>query len=317
MINLEHKLTVDDLIVEYMIYKVQNGYNPLFSLSEFFQFLNFFENKMPVEDILYNKENLFRRFFRRKAENDWSTVVSWNIGKKQFIPHMDMIYSENDCDYIVKANYRLSSYDKSIINTYFMSDKNTVLRIKKIIGEYLANQPKRQIDETIELKEENLLVGKCIAAEIVNNIWNDYINKLVECNKWPTQCRDIKKYLLDVDLSEIIGIKSIKNELLNFYKTISKRIAVMYQQDKNLKISSGGGYLAKANYDILIKGYEQLFRMVFGKYKKSLNIDLSSPMVVEENGVHYFDESLDYEIAKIKIGDDDSKKLVMVLDENI
>ena len=40
-------------------------------------------------------------------------------------------------------------------------------------------------------------------------------------------------------------------------------------------------------------------------------------MVVEENGLHYFDESLDYEIAKIKIGDDDSKKLVMVLDENI
>ena len=25
MVNLEHKLTVDDLIVEYMIYKVENG----------------------------------------------------------------------------------------------------------------------------------------------------------------------------------------------------------------------------------------------------------------------------------------------------
>lgn len=31
MVNLEHKLTVDDLIVEYMMYKVKNGYEPSFT----------------------------------------------------------------------------------------------------------------------------------------------------------------------------------------------------------------------------------------------------------------------------------------------
>ena len=30
MVNLEHKLTIDDLIVEYMMYKVKNGYEPSF-----------------------------------------------------------------------------------------------------------------------------------------------------------------------------------------------------------------------------------------------------------------------------------------------
>ena len=43
MVNLEHKLTVDDLIVEYMMYKTNNGYNPSFTTSEFVDFLHFFE----------------------------------------------------------------------------------------------------------------------------------------------------------------------------------------------------------------------------------------------------------------------------------
>lgn len=42
MINLEHNLTVDDLIVEYMMYKVKNGYEPQFLTSEFMEFLRFF-----------------------------------------------------------------------------------------------------------------------------------------------------------------------------------------------------------------------------------------------------------------------------------
>ena len=41
MVNLEHKLTVDDLIVEYMMYKVKNGYEPSFLTSEFISFLYF------------------------------------------------------------------------------------------------------------------------------------------------------------------------------------------------------------------------------------------------------------------------------------
>ena len=39
MVNIEHKLTVDDLIVEYMAYKVRNGYEPSFLTSEFISFL--------------------------------------------------------------------------------------------------------------------------------------------------------------------------------------------------------------------------------------------------------------------------------------
>ena len=68
MINLEHRLTVDDLIVEYAIYKVKNGYEPKYSTSEFIDFLHFFETKMEVDDVLYDGEELFKRFFERKID---------------------------------------------------------------------------------------------------------------------------------------------------------------------------------------------------------------------------------------------------------
>ena len=54
MVNLEHRLTVDDLIVEYAMYKVKNGYEPKYSTSEFIDFLHFFETKMEVDDVLYD-----------------------------------------------------------------------------------------------------------------------------------------------------------------------------------------------------------------------------------------------------------------------
>ena len=83
MVNLEHKLTVDDLIVEYMMYKVKNGYEPSFLTTEFINFLYFFESKMLVEDSLYENEKLFQRFFERKAESDWSITIDWKTDKKR------------------------------------------------------------------------------------------------------------------------------------------------------------------------------------------------------------------------------------------
>ena len=120
MVNLEHKLTVDDLIVEYMMYKVKNGYEPSFLTSEFISFLYFFESKMPVVDSIYENDKLFTRFFERKAESDWSRTVSWITKEKEIVPHMDMVYSERDNDYLIRANYKLSDFDRSVINTYFM-----------------------------------------------------------------------------------------------------------------------------------------------------------------------------------------------------
>ncbi len=329
MVNLKHELTVDDLIVEYMICKVINGYEPQFSTYEFMNFLYFFTSKMPVKDILYDSQKLFQRFFERKSASDWSRIIDWKTHEKEITPHMNIIYNGEVDNYIIKANYRLSDYDKSIINTYFMDNgmskfdnfKGTAAKIRSIICEYLAKQPKRKIDENTNIDDTFLIVGKYITAEIIRNIWNNYINNQIKNHKWPEQCRDIDKYLFEIDLAEIIGLKSIKKELLDFYEVISRRIAILYQQDKNLKISNcSGGYLARANYELLISGYQEIFGIAFGKYKNSLNIDLESSTFKESyelEGLYMWDEDPIVKTTTYQIGNDKTKKLVRTLDKNI
>ena len=314
MVNLEHKLTVDDLIVEYMMYKVKNGYEPKFSSSEFINFLYFFEieNRMKVENSLYKNEELFQRFFERKAESDWSTV-NGITQKKEIKPHMEIEYSEKDNDYIISANNKLSDFDKSIINTYFISEKQ-VSKIRNIINEYLSDQPKRKIDETTEIEEKDLMIGKYLSAEIITQIWLSHISKQIEYQMWPKQCTDINKYLFDVDLAEIIGIKSIKEELIKLYNVLSRRIAILYKQDKHMKVSSfSNSYLARANYELLIQGYEDIIKTTFGPYKKSLDIDLSTLTFKESHeldGVYFEDDDPEVRTTTISVGNNNAKKLV-------
>ncbi|MBE6149363.1 MAG: hypothetical protein E7170_01405 [Firmicutes bacterium] len=310
MVNLENKLTVDDLIVEYMMYKVKNRYEPSFLANEFIDFLSCFELKKPVLDALYDGEELFKRFFERKAISDWN--ICGNLA-----PHMEMIYSEQDNDYLIKAANKLSDYDSSVITTYFMHSKE-VDEIRNIIKEYLEEQPKRKIDESVEIWKYDLMTGKCVAAEIIENIWQTHINKLIEDRRWPRQCKDINKYMLDTDLAEIIGVKSIKNELMDLYKVFSKRIAIMYHQDRNLKIStSTSSYLPKSNYDLLIEGYEELMKTTFGPWKSHFEIDFAAFKCKESHaidGVYYFDEDPDIKTTISVIGNAKSKKLVKQLD---
>lgn len=328
MVNLEHKLTVDDLIVEYMMYKVKNGYEPSFLTTEFINFLYFFESKMLVEDSLYENEKLFQRFFERKAESDWSITIDWKTDKKKIIPHMDMVYSDKDNDYLIKSNYKLSDYDRSVINTYFMDNgmeqyddfKGQTFKIRNIIGKWLADYPKRKIDETIEIEEQNLLVGKYIVAEIITNIWNSYIDKQIQNHTWPRQCKDMNKYLFEMDLANIIGTKSIKKDLIELYSALSKRIAILYQTDKKLKISSfSNGYLAHANYKLLVQGYENIISIAFGKYNKSLEVDLSTLTFKESHeidGVYNWDEDPDIKTTTTSVGNKNVKKLVKNLDNH-
>lgn len=319
MVNLEYKLTVDDLIIEYMMYKIKNGYEPKFTTSEFINFLHFFEGKMKVEDSLYENEKLFKRFLERKVVNDWSTT-DFITGKRNIKPHIEMKYSEEDKDFVISANYRLSDYDRSIINTYFMNKKD-VTEIRHIIDTFLSNQSKRKIDESMEIEEIDLMIGKHFSAEIITQIWLSYIRKKIEYQEWPKQCTDINKYLFDMDLAEIIGVKSIKNDLIKLYDILSRRIALLYKQDENLKVTSyEGSYLAYANYKLLIQGHEDIIKTTFVPYKKSLNIDLSTLTFTESHsidGVYFEEDDPEIKITTFPIDNGNTKKLVKNIEKNI
>ena len=327
MVNKEHKLTVDDLIVEYMIYKVENGYAPSFTTGEFINFLLYFESKMPVYDTLYDGEKLFDRFFQRKNEQDWYRTVNWNTFEKEKNPHMDMVYSSKDTSYLIKANYRLSNQDKSIINTYFMDNgmskfehyKGQAFKIRNIIGEWLSDYPKRTINENVEVDNIYLIMGKYLAAEIIDIIWNAYVEENIKQGRWPKQCKNINKYLLEMDLAEIIALKSIKKELLDMYQTISKRIAILFTEDSKLKISSSSGsYLAHSNYKLLINGFEDLFKMAFGQYKSTFLIDMEELSFTKRHEIddtYDWNDDTDVKTTITTIGYASVKKLVRSLDK--
>lgn len=317
MINLERNLTVDDLIVEYMIAKVTNGYEPQFSASEFIDFLKFFETKMSVKDSLYDGKKLFERFFSRKEISDWSIR-----------PHMDIEYNPKDNEYLIRANYYLSAFDPSVLNTYYMDNgmssyddyKGKAYEIRRVIKEYLSTLPKRKINESTIIEEQNLLIGKHIAALVITDIWKSHIEKLIKNYTWPSQCRDINKYLFEVDLGEIIGTESIKNDLIELYGILSRRVAILYQEDKNLKIESKPGmYLAYANYELLIKDCENLMNKAFNEYGKSLEIDLSKFIFKESHEidrVYYWNDDPEIKTTTTLVGGEETKKLVLSLDKH-
>lgn len=311
MINLNYELTVDDLIVEYMAYKVKNGYEPEFTVSEFKSFLDFFQSKMEVKDVIDDNERLFKRFFVRKNKNDWHMGDFFETVGREL--HMEMIYSEEEKNYVIKAGYSFSDYDMSVINTYFM-DKGKTAKTRSIIDEFLSSQSKRTIDESMKIEEKDLMIGKCFSAQIITQIWLSHISEQVEYQMWPKQCTDINKYLFDIDLAQIIGVKSIKNELIELYDVMSKRIAILYKQDKGLKVTSyHGSYLANANYELLIQGYEDIIKTTFGPYKKSFDIDLSTltfTEIHEVDGVYFEDDDPELKANTLSIENDDTKKLV-------
>ena len=140
---------------------------------------------------------------------------------------------------------------------------------------------------------------------------------MIENHNWPRQCSDINKYLFQTDLAEIIGVESIKNNLIELFNEFSKRIAVLYHQDKNLRISTHTNvYLARANYDLLIQGYERIMGTTFGQSNKSFNVDLSNSTFTESHeldGIYNWDEDPDVSVTTNKIGNDNVKKLVRSL----
>lgn len=295
MVNLENKLTVDDLIVEYMIYKVKNGYEPSFLTSEFMSFLYFFESKMEVHDSLYNNEALFQRFFKRKNEHDWSCGKGIYSDEKVIEPHMNMVYSKKDNDYLIKANYKLSEYDRSVINTYFMPGgpwgEGKAKEIRNIIGEYLTDYPKRTIDEGTDVYDYQMTVGKYIAAEIIINTGE--------------KCMKEQKYNYKLT-------KEFQDKLVELYNILYKRVAILYSEDRNLKISTySNGYLARANYDLLIQNCEIIDKTL--KFnKKALTIDLEKMKIeeIQQIGVLYdLDDEYDIKSTEYFIGNDKAKKL--------
>lgn len=310
------KITVEDLMIEYMICKIKHGFEPQFSITEFTDFLSFFENIISVDGIEEDKEQMIRKIIVKKYSIDWSRVRNVQTKKEIMYPHMTLAYDDKSNELIIRANYQLGNFDQEQLNDrYNVNDKNSSMwEIKKTILEWLSQFSVRTIDNDVEITENDSKIGKTLAAQIIINIWESYVNKHVMEHKWPLQCTDINKYLFETDLAQIIGLTSIKKELLEVYNVFSKRIAILYHQDMNLKISSKKDfYLARANYELLIRGYEKFMSEYLDEKNKIIDIDLSDFRYIradKENQELIWGENLKFNILAPEIKPDAIEKVL-------
>lgn len=261
MINQENKLTIDDLIIIYIAEKMKQGYIPEVDEEELMDFLKYFTKKIEVEDILWNYQHLIIHFFIRKNATNW-------FGE----PHIDFTKAGT-----LKPNYRFSIYDELVINPYFMQGK-----IKKEVIDYITEYLKRLPKRTLEISNEKMIIPKeeckLSSALLMECLWRCDINKKIEEHKWPTQCTDIIKYLIEEDLALKVELESERKKYLEFYEDFAKKTSILLENDPKLKIENyHNNYLAYANYQIITENdQDNLLKKFCEEYGNKFQINFAT-----------------------------------------
>ncbi|MDD3392649.1 MAG: hypothetical protein PHE54_03840 [Bacilli bacterium] len=302
MINSEHKLTIDDLIINYLIEKTKKGFANGFGEKEFLDFLNFFKCNFKVSGNISDYTTYIKDFIDRKNARDWS--------------HESHILFENGT---VKPTYKLSVFDESIVNTYFMSPAQQ----KKIIGlihDYLSKLKPESMPTSLN-GHIGIVESQLFSAKLFSEIWDSYVAQNIHYGMWPSQCRDIFKYLIIDDLASRIEVTSVKSDLINFFGDSQYIVRLMLQNNDNLKMSSYSNvFLAYSNYTHFINGLKdknQHLLAYLSKIKFEMDFKTSEIQIGTVNTASvpcYYDEDYNYITSKQLLGSDEKvKKIVRAL----
>ncbi len=233
----------NNLIHRYIIEKIRKGYEISCTPVEITGFLNFIsyfvdfsKSSKDYDDILNNYLNGFG-----------SVTKDWSIREERFTYKPLVKQTESG---LIVPTYDLAYNPQE-------NEKTHMDKLNEYYTKYMEkNCSKREIPTTDILDESTIEFGTNAAAALLMRIWNNKKGCYQKKGMWPIQCNDIKKYLLDIDLAEIIGLPSVRGDLLDFYFNISKRIMSVSQNDDEFRMTDFGyGVLAKSNFDLITQGY--------------------------------------------------------------
>lgn len=231
------------LIHRYILEKVKRGYEISCTpeeIKDFLNFISYFVNfSKSSKDYDYILNNYLNGF--------GSLAKDWSIREEKFIYKPMVKQTESG---LIVPTYNLFYNPHEYEKTY--TDE-----LNEYYTKYMEeNCSKREIPATATLDESTKKFGENVAALLLMKIWNNKKDRYQKEGKWPVQCNDIKKYLLDIDLAEIIGLPSVREALIDFYFTISKRIMLVSQNDDEFRMTDFGScVLAKSNFDLITHGY--------------------------------------------------------------
>lgn len=225
-----------DLINGYIAQKIKSGYEPRCTKEELIKLLDFMSYFLKY----YNPTTKYELVLEEYISGMGSKDKVWNIAKGNFDYPALVIRTK-------KGFY---------LPTYNLKESIESEEIKELFAKFLEhNCSKRRLNETIQVDEETSLFGYRCASAIILYLWEKKIHKYMESGFWPEQCRDINRFMLEMDLASVIKLPSLKEELLSLYHTISKNIMLLSQDNPNFQMSNqDSALLAKSNFDLAMGG---------------------------------------------------------------
>ena len=275
-------MTIKNLLLEYTNKKLANGFEPNSPKEEIEDFIGYFEQFMILDETINSRVNYGLTIDKNLL----------NINDGVFMPTYE--FTNNDLDFLVNLN---------------LEEKN---QLEIVIKNYLKKLPKRK-EKKLEYTKEEIDFAKHATCLIIEFIWDNYINYYIDAGKWPMQCRDINKYLFEIDLASLIEVPSIRESILKFYEETTAKIMTLKKEDSNFKLSKlSDSLLAKANSNFITDGYDDLF-----KYSRKRVIELDGEEGTFTNracadGIFVHEDVIysDISLRKEKIGNVKTKKII-------
>ena len=229
---------IKTLAIEYLYYRLKNDYEPSFEISELFNLVDYLDGKAEITGILSNPKQMKEKLY--------------NILVKEYVNKPGCFDMEENK---IKANYRFNLFDVVLNQAcYHEGDKGEdLLKLREMIGEYLKDTPKRKIQKEEPIKKEYLEKSQMIVANMIYDIYMAQNEKLESID----DINIIKK-----------SMQKLKLDIFNIYYIVTKRLAILYQENPDLMIS----------YRLITSGFEEIFNETYN-YKKAIKIDLSEKTI--------------------------------------
>lgn len=264
---MEKVWTWNDLITKYIVEKTRRGYDASCTPEEIYDFLDFISYFVTVNRPDANYKEVLKNYLNGLG----SKSKEWNMRQKDF--ECFQVIEQLDSGLIVPT-YKLIS-DVPKYGFFDTEEKAYYEKFSSYLTKYMGkNCSKRRIITSESLDNNTIQFGENVAATLLMHIWSDIKSCYQSDGRWPNQCNDIKKYLLDSDLSSIIELPPIREELINFYFTVSERIMHLAQNDLNFRMTNfEEEVLAKSNFDLIMDDFSY-YRTV-DKSQEGIVIDRS------------------------------------------
>lgn len=249
--------SLEELLKEYIVEKVRRGYETRYTVKELVDYLDYIsyyvKTTLEQSSLRYNEE--VQRYLDKECEKLVPVIESRLTGV--YRPTYQLHYEPKNKDLgKVPVVIDFSDYEFDAGLTFYLG----------------RNGVKRTISTFSDVDGLTYKFAERTAASMIEHIWGSKIQKEIENRRWPSQCTNISRFIIETDLANIIGLPSMREELFDFFFTVRERLGNLAYGESDFRISNEEKeLLAKSNFDLVMEGFPYFKSTGVG----SVSIDLS------------------------------------------